>query len=282
MKAWYNLILIGPTFAVAFCQPQPASAIQAEPAISVAQYPETSEGLSQLLTDAISKAKADDTTQVDQFIKEMEIPDYKHWFAETLNGSGSWSEAYGIETEVPNFGVSLKCGLHEMARRTGKIVVERKPDNQIGDNRKPLEVFEASWRDEGGSPTVEPQWRETFVYVDGGFRWYSIIRRAVVSIPPPLRPVWTPTPSYPYKPDGRHPGGIVRLSFVVRSNGTVDEVRPNGSLESTTDPKLIRAAVEAVRDYRFQPPSKDGSIEIRVKDVGFLVRPMEAYKATKP
>lgn len=241
------------------------------PATSVA-YPDTQEGLRLLLLDAVAAAKHDDEARVDQIVKSLVIPDYKQWFAETLSGSGSWAEAYETQLNSPTFGVYLKCRLHELARRNGTIVVDRKPDNELGSNRKPLDVYQAQWRDEGGSPKAEPQWNDHFVWAKGGFRWYSIWHRAVLSNIP-LRMILPAAPQYPYPVDGRHPGGIVRVSFVVRSDGSVAHVKPNGSPESSTDPKLIRAATDAVKRVRFMPLTQVTPKEVPFVDIGVLVSP---------
>ncbi len=59
--------------------------------------------------------------------------------------------------------------------------------------------------------------------------------------------------------------GVCRLSFVVNTNGHVGEVRVTHSIADDYPPKLRKAAqsmdekaIEAVRQYRFEPASYEG------------------------
>lgn len=265
-----------------------ASKAQAPPttlpasAAASAKYPSTVEGLSQLLSDVVGAARAGDYDRVDQMVHDMEIPNYEQWFTEVL-GQSSWAEAYKGQVSAKNFGIRLKSGLEGVAHRNGAIVVEKLAIGPMKDKGgKPLNAWDVSWRDIGGSLTSEPVWREPFVFVDGGWRWFSTVRRPVFSFPPGLRPIHIALPKYPYPPDGRHPGGIVRLTFVVHADGITDDIKPSGSVESSTDPKLIHAAIDAIRDCRFMPTSKFAPKELRVQDTGILVRPEEAIGPPKP
>jgi len=254
-------------------------------ALPTASYPDSTNGLVSLLQDAISAARIDDATKLNSILKEMEIPDYNRWFAETEWHSESWAEAYGKQVSSPIFGVTIKCSLHEYASRNGEIVVRRLNDSTLQQGgmeygwihnlRKPVNIYFASWRDEKIGEEAKPQFIGYFIFVEGAFRWYSIIRESEFNGPQGWIPQHSPTPKYPYPPDGRHPGGFVHLSLVIRKDGTVTDVKPNGAVESSSDRKLIKAAVEAVREWHFLPVSNQSPKETHVDDFRIMVRPRE-------
>ena len=68
-------------------------------------------------------------------------------------------------------------------------------------------------------------------------------------------PVSQPAPRYPPEALRRNAGGTVRVLVTVATNGSVDRLE---LAESSGNRYLDRAAMEAVRRWRFQPAVRDG------------------------
>lgn len=64
-----------------------------------------------------------------------------------------------------------------------------------------------------------------------------------------------PPPRYPQEALRRNVGGLVRVQVMVAADGSVDRLE---LAESSGDRFLDRAALEAVRRWRFQPAVRDG------------------------
>jgi len=267
-------------FMLTIASIQSVSFGQAGAAVVAQTQGDSADALKRLLMEAIAAAKSGNDAQVDEFVKSVKIPNYKEWFAAALyddrwTSPPDWKASfYEQRVSDPNFGLNLKSSLHEMARRRGKVVFRRMRDDEIGAPKGPIEIFQASWQDEGELSSDEPQWKELFVFIDHGFRWYCVSFRATYfPLPQGFQRIRCVQPTYPYPRDGRHPGGIVRLSFTLQADGNVNDVRTNGAVTSSTDPMLIQAAVEAASLLRFVPVSPTVGREIHISDIGIEVLP---------
>jgi TonB family protein len=243
---------------------------------------DTKEGLRELLATAISVARQGKNAELDTIVRSLRIPDYMQWFEETEANSESLAEAYRKQVESSNFGVSLKCSLHEYANRTGDVVVRRVNDGPFKPHsfedswvnnvlKKPLNIYEATWQDRGIAEGEKGTPIGYFIYTAGSFRWYSITRFGYLDIPRGWKFAQLVEPIYPYPADGQHPGGFVHLKFVILRDGSVSGIKPNGSAVSTTDPKLIRSAIEAVRQWRLIPASTNIPFATQIDDFKVLV-----------
>ena len=68
-------------------------------------------------------------------------------------------------------------------------------------------------------------------------------------------PISQPAPRYPQEALRRNAGGTVRVKVTVATDGSVDRL---DVAESSGNRHLDRAAMEAVRRWRFQPAVRDG------------------------
>ncbi len=68
-------------------------------------------------------------------------------------------------------------------------------------------------------------------------------------------PISRPAPRYPREALNRNIGGIVRVQVIVGADGSVDRME---LAESSGDRFLDRAAMEAVRRWRFIPATRNG------------------------
>jgi hypothetical protein len=251
------------------------------------QYEDTPAGLRQLLTDSIEVARNHENDKLSQIVDGMRIPDYAQWFADTEYHSESWAEAYGRQVASPQFGASLKSRLHEFSDRDGDVVTVRINDGPntphgledawVSNLKRPVNIYRADWMDRVAEGRSRPDQIGYFVYVDGAFRWYSIIRQFVFNLPRGWLLRRGGMPKYPYPGDGRHASGYVHLKFVIRDDGFVDKVKPVPAVDSTKDRAIIESAVKAVRQWNLMriPGSEPGSTN--VDDFRISVAPEEAY-----
>jgi protein TonB len=68
-------------------------------------------------------------------------------------------------------------------------------------------------------------------------------------------PISRPAPNYPQEALRRNAGGMVRVRVTVATDGSVDRLEV---AEGSGNRYLDRAAMEAVRRWRFQPAMRDG------------------------
>jgi len=251
------------------------------------QYQDTPAGLKQLLFDSIEAARAHENDKLNRIVDSMRIPEYAQWFADSEFHSETWAEAYGKQVASPWFGASLKCRLHEFAERDGTVATLRINDGPNAPHgfedgwmqnlKKPVNIYHAEWKDRAAVEGTRSDLIGYFVYVDGAFRWYSIIRESAFNLPHGWMPRRAATPKYPYPLDGQHASGVVHLKFVVREDGFVDKVQPIPSFDSTKDQALIKSAVEAVRQWNLMRVPRTESADPNVNDFRIRVAPDEAH-----
>jgi TonB family protein len=247
------------------------------------KYEDTSAGLQRLLTDSIAAATEHDSATVDRVLDSMRIPDYNKWFAETKFNSESWAEAYGKHVSSPYFGALLKSLFRELAARDGSVTIHKIGDGPVTPGgfddgwqrnlKQPLDTYLAEWRDRAGDG-AKPDWIGYFVNVDGGFRWYTIIHQTQAMLPRGWMPRRMAMPTFPYPLDGHHASGIVHVKFAIGADGAVDNLKLITSFDSTKDPKLIRAAMDAVRTWNFAPIPKM-TADPKIDDLRIRVRPSD-------
>lgn len=68
------------------------------------------------------------------------------------------------------------------------------------------------------------------------------------------RPIAQPAPQYPPELQRNKVDGEVRAAFVVRPDGSTDQVR----IVRSTNPAFEEPTIRAIRRWRFQPGEKDG------------------------
>jgi TonB family protein len=197
--------------------------------------------------------------------------------------SESWAEAYGKHISSPHFGTPLKSLFYELATRDGLVAIHKIGDGPVTPRgfddgwqrnlKQPLDTYLAERRDQVGDG-AKPDWIGYFVYVGGGFRWYCIIHQTQVMLPRGWMPMRMAMPNFPYPLDGRHTSGIVHVKFAIGADGAVDNLKLITSFDSTKDPKLIRAAMDAVRTWNFAPIPKM-TADPKIDDLKIQVRPSD-------
>lgn len=134
-----------------------------------AQYPNTPDGLRELLSELRAAGRSGDEAKIDSMIKQTEIPDYRNWFCSVyIPGSGlSWAIPYG--RNLAQNEQAFKLFWEKFPQDDGEIQVGNWVDTQ---SRRPLDYYSATWKPRTGAP----EWIGFFIYIDGMFRWNSNVR----------------------------------------------------------------------------------------------------------
>jgi TonB family protein len=252
-----------------------SSQSQAKPAST---YPNTTEGLQLLLQDLLIAAKNGDKEKLAAFLKDMEIPDCDVWLHKMYESdqADSWMGLCNAKTLEQN-EKSMQEMLLQFGHEDGRILTRKMNDNPepgkglewgwLHAIKAPLDIYFASWKkaDEPTDARGEPF--GYFMFIDGGFRWRSGILfsnqtrfpnqiRNVKYVPPKLIKRVDPT----YRPDAhaRRIGGTVRVWCVLGADGVVYEPQAISGDGFSNDPSLMKAAEDAVIQWRYQPATGDG------------------------
>jgi len=149
------------------------------------KYPNTPDGLRSFLSELLAAAKGGHREQVNAMIVQTEIPDYRNWYCSLfVPGSAlSWANPYGKDLDQNE--QAFEEFWQNLAKDDGEILVRKLVDKPGGrrdmewgmlhNSRTPLDIYHASWKSAKGAPD---EWIGYFFYVDGMFRWDSIVHRA--------------------------------------------------------------------------------------------------------
>lgn len=139
--------------------------------------------------------------------------------------------------------------------------------------KDPVDFYFASWKKTGPSEDTKAEAIRYFMFIDGGFRWYSNILLAnqikfqnkvkvYTGASPKL--IKGPQPAYPPAAVARHITGTVRVAFFVGADGVVYDPHAISGNGFSDDPILRKAAEEAVLQWRYEPAMIEGK-PVRLK-----------------
>ena len=148
------------------------------------KYPNTVDGLRSFLSELLVAAKSGHREQVNAMVKQTEIPDYRNWYCSMyIPGSAlSWANPYGKYLDQNE--QAFEEFWENLAKDDGEIPVRKLVDKPGGprnmewgmlhNSRTPLDMYYASWKSaKGASDEIG-----YFFYIDGMFRWDSILHTA--------------------------------------------------------------------------------------------------------
>lgn len=235
-------------------------------AVSQPSYPESSDGLRKLIEDILGAVKSGDSVKASSYFSSLAIPDYAAWFVKIFGPvegrrlKAKYEELlpqaatdmrkrfeYAIKGERTNIGVRVLQKPVDPAARLGHAIIEAMI--------QPVPLYIV----DGTSPKEKyPVFIGDFLYADGGFRYLDARVLQALSTAPPLRIrmggnvqlaklIRKVNPTYPEEARAAHTQGTVLLRVVLATDGTPKEV----TLVSG-DPVLGKAAVDAVRQWRYQ------------------------------
>jgi TonB family protein len=234
--------------------PKPAQAVAAEP------YPNSPEGLQQLLLELLGTARSDDQPKLRAEIALMEIPDYENWFMRTFGQEKGQKLGDMYEESLKVSELHFEMLWVELAKQQGLISVERLDSEKVyGLPADALEAYKASWKktDDSAGPNIQSI--GIFYFVDGKFRvdWsghnvrvLSTNKTGPVTLGKlcnRIQPVYLPLARQ------TRIQGTVAVNAIVRKDGTV-AVQNVGA----GHPLLAQAAVDAVRQWRYEPTTVKG------------------------
>lgn len=231
---------------------------QSSSAVVASAYPNNAVGLRQLLGNMLLAAKREDSSELQAMIREMEIPNYESWFISNFGQEKgeSWGEPYGRwltknEKEFQDF-------LARLAHLDGEFVTQSVDSAKTwGTLNGPLDAYRAKWHD--ASKNLDTMNVGDFYFVDGKFRWFTgawehdPFQKAKTGSIVPAKLLKKVQPQYPAEAREKRIEGTVKLQVIVRIDGTVTV---QNVVEG--DPTLSPAAIEAVRQWRYEPWQLNG------------------------
>ena len=251
----------------------------------------TADELKNLLQDWLVALKSGDTAKSEAIQKGFAIPDHSLWFAKTFGDQeGPTLEvAYSQLQKADPDWVKIS-GLHSVQAERFMVQVQafaNPTDTQIAllqaalkAEKQPTPLYYVRTLKSPDDPASS--YLGCFVYVDGAFR--HLDRRVLEALSTAPRTAKTITlknvqaamlikrvpPVYPEEAIKHRLGGVVRLHVIIAKDGSVQNIRV---VEGHA--MLIQAAIEAVKQWKYQPTLLDGKpVEVdTVIDVNFQMNP---------
>lgn len=289
---WFKCLLALCVALLSAPRPTPSQSGNASPGTQAAPssvYPNTTNGLQQLLRDVRQAARSGDKQQVTAFVKNMEVPDCKTWLYKMYarDKADSWMGLCEAKVGDPS-EKSMQELFEQIARDDGEILTRKVNDNPepgrgmewgwLQAIKQPLDIYFASWKPARatGATKIEPI--GYFMFVGGGFRWDSLIHFVKPKIgnfkivPPVL--IKKVAPIYPVEAAAQHLSGTVRVYYNIGADGVVHDATAISGEGLSENPTLRKAAEEAVIQWRFKPATLDGKpIEMGARTVDIIFPP---------
>jgi TonB family protein len=242
--------------------PAPAQTTAAE------SYPNTPDGLHQLLLELLRTAKNEDQAKLGIEIAAMEMPDYENWFTHAFGQEKGQKLGDLYEESLKASELHFALLWAELAKQQGVISVEKlNLAKAYALSEDALDAYRASWKKTDDSAGPDNQSIGVFYYVDGRFRVDGTSHDVRVLSTNKVGPVTVGKllnriqPVYPPLARQTRIQGTVAVNVIVRKDGTV-EVQNVGA----GHPLLAQAAVDAVRQWRYEPTTINGGpVDIETK-----------------
>jgi TonB family protein len=231
------------------------------------------EALKALLGEILIAVKSNDTAKYSAYFSSLAFPDDGAWLTKEFGpteGPRLKSQYMQLASQEPQdlkklFAYALQDSRTDVtvkifARGTEpKLGVLRAA---IAAMKEPSQIYTAEGSKPGNAYAVA---LGNFVYVDGAFRFLSGQVLQALSTAPPVRIRiggnvllaklrHKVDPVYPPEAQAAHIKGTVQLRVILGVDGTPISVEVENG-----DPALARAAVEAVRQWRYEPTKLNGA-----------------------
>jgi len=238
-------------------------------------YPDSSDGLKDFLTTAITSAKNGDVEKLDATIKSTEVPNCGTWLHSMYaqDKADSWmGMCDGVQLSKRDN--DMRELLTNLAHQDGEVAVRsvnQSPEPSRGMEwgwlqaiRQPLDIYFAEWKKTGAPSSAKGDPIGYFMFIGGGFRWDSGISFVKPHIGPPTPPpnmTRMVYPIYPSEAKKKQVQGDVTLHVLIQKDGSVKVLDTLSG-----DPLLIPAAKEAVSQWRYKPKMVNGQpVEVDTK-----------------
>jgi TonB family protein len=262
----------------------------------------TTEGLKELFLEMRAAAQDGNQNELAALVKQTEIPNCDAWLHKMYDSdkADSWMELCD-STALDAKEASMRELFKRLANADGRFLARNVNDNpQPGRGlewgwlqaiKQPLDIYWAGWLPASKSNESEAEPIGYFMFIEGNFRWESIIQFTsvqsqdrgspagpsdaappslpVTNPPPPSRP--NPTrvriggnvqarqlthsvpPTYPPGALSQHITGTVLLHVILATDGSVLNI----DVVSGPD-ELRQAAIDAVKRWRYRPTLLNG------------------------
>jgi TonB family protein len=267
-------ILLAASACFGQAPPQPAPPAAASPAMTIPSYPDTAQGLEQLLGAMMKLAKDGDQHTLAVYAQSLTLPNPGAWFVSVFGSdlgpqyaAASEKQRSAVATLVP---ATLAAQVKQGGTRIEAHKFEASCDPLATDNEYPLllkrdhpaPLYDARFWTSPTSPFI---W-SYFAYVDGGFRYVGDL--PVQISPPPVKQAdagATPAihvegeaqakkiiaqklPVYPEEARQANIQGKILLHVVIGKDGVVREA---DVIQGVCI--LAEAALAAVKEWRYAP-----------------------------
>ena len=231
------------------------------------------DGLKALLGQILAAVKSNDTAKYSAYFSSLALPDDGAWLTKEFGpteGPGLQSKYMQLRPQQPEYLKKLFANALQDSRTDVTVkIVARGTEPKLGILRaaikamaEPCQIYTAEGNNPGNAHSVA---LGNFVYVEGAFRFLSGQVLQALSTAPPVRIRiggkvavaklrHKVDPIYP--PDARaaHIKGTVQLHVVIGIDGAPISVEVENG-----DPILANSAVEAVRQWRYEPTTLNGA-----------------------
>lgn len=239
------------------------AAITLNAAAQRAVYPESADGLKSLITDILVAIKSGDAQRSSKLV----IPNHREWFQKSFGASEAprlEAKYVDLEAKALDWLQKRLDGVSKHAETNVTVRVFQKPvDTRLRFYKAVADVMVTNfpiYDAAGGTDFLGD-----FVYVDGGFRYLDKQVLLALSHSPPMRIKMSGNvqvarlvnkvqPVYPPRAKQDHIEGTVTLSVVIGTDGTVGAIFPISG-----PPDLVPSAIDAVKQWRYQPTFLNGN-----------------------
>jgi TonB family protein len=263
------------------------SAVVAEAARGWAADETPTEALRNLITMVLTAARQGDQAKLEEIARGLVIPNYETWFKATFGEEEGAKLAAAYAKNVDRDEKDFPRQMQGMAEHEGELLVEDAREPKTPDAGYCGQALLKSVKNDASFYRVRLQWVDSpgatksfstgyFTLVDGGYRRLNC---ASLGISGPLRIggnvqsakiMKKVQPVYPLEAAQAGISGTVRLHVILAKDGTVEQLELLSG-----HPLLAQAALDAVRQWTYQPTLLNGSpVEVDTTiDVIFNLNP---------
>jgi len=262
------------TFALCFSVAPPLTSTPRLSAQEGARYSDTTADFQRFLQEILDATKNGDKQRVASLLKSTEVPNCDAWLHQMYESdkADSWMSLCEAKTLAAK-EKSMTELFAGFAKRDGEFSIRKVNDDPHGGEggleygmvhagKAPLEVYVASWKPAGQPKEATGESIGYFYYLDGGFRWDSLVtvikpritnaKVVGAKLIKRVEPVYAPDAA------AQHITGTVRVYYVIGADGAVYNAHALSGEGLSEDPLLRKAAEEAVLQWGYKPATWDG------------------------
>jgi TonB family protein len=243
----------------------------------------TTEDLRGTITAALTAARRGDQAKVKEIAHNLIIPNYEHWLKSTFGGEQGAKMAAGYARSLENQEKWLRELFEGVAKQDGEVmitsarVLPNQPTYWCGEElvkagKNNTEFYLVSLENDGPGGVREGMIIGYFAVAEGGYRALDCTilglaperfetpqlgqARKIIKVGGNVQAakiVKRVQPVYPSEALKERIGGTVRLHIIVAKDGTIEQIEVISG-----HPLLLQAALDAVRQWRYQPTLLNG------------------------